>query len=143
MSTASPHDIVDSAPRYRGRPLIVAFGVDAVLVIIFAAIGRASHGEDLLGVWGTAWTFLLALVVGWAVAVAWRAPFAPLRTGVPVWAVTVAGGMVLRGLSGQGVQVAFVVVAGMVLLVFLVGWRVVASAVRRRQRAKASSASTP
>lgn len=111
---------------------MLALLADVVLVAVFAAIGRASHREDVLtGLWTTAWPFLLALALGWLIALAWRAPTAPVRTGLPVWAVTVAGGMILRGASGQGVQVAFVVVAAIVLAVFLVGWRLVRRLVRR------------
>ncbi len=112
------------------------FAVDAVLVVAFAAIGRASHDSGVLGDGGlglltTAWPFLVALVAGWIVSIAWRAPSAPLRTGVPVWAVTVTGGMLLRALSGQGTAVPFIVVATLTLLALLVGWRLVAAAVRR------------
>jgi type IV secretory pathway VirB2 component (pilin) len=39
--------------------------------------------------------------------------------------------MLLRALSGQGVAVAFVVVAGITLLLFLVGWRAIAALVAR------------
>lgn len=132
MTEQHPHDVVDAAPAYPAKPLIIAFALDAVLVVVFAAIGRASHDEDVLaGLWNTSWTFLLALVVAWGVSFAWRAPSAPVRTGLPVWAITVAGGMLLRALSGQGVQVAFVIVAASVLLVMLVGWRVIATLVRR------------
>lgn len=126
------HDIVDSEPAYPGRSLIVAFGLDAALVVIFAAIGRASHSEDvLLGLWTTAWPFLAALVLAWPITLAWRAPSAPARTGIPVWAITVAGGMALRALVGQGVQVAFVIVAATTLLILLVGWRLVWALIRR------------
>jgi hypothetical protein len=54
-----------------------------------------------------------------------------VRTGLPVWAVTLVAGMLLRALSGQGVQVAFVIVAGLTLLLFLVGWRAIAALVTR------------
>lgn len=132
-----PVPAVDTAPAYPAKPIIVAFLLDAVLVVVFATIGRASHSEDvLLGLWTTAWTFLLALVIGWAVTLAWRAPLAPVRTGLPVWAITVAGGMLLRALSGQGVQVAFVIVAAVVLLVMLVGWRLVAALILRSRRSR-------
>jgi hypothetical protein len=50
-----------------------------------------------------------------------------------VWAITVAGGMLLRGVSGQGVQLAFIIVAASVLLVFLVGWRLIAGLVSKRR----------
>ena len=117
----------------RPRPALIAVAValDAVLVVVFAATGRASHAENVLaGLWQTSWPFLAALAVGWAATLAWRAPLAPLRTGLGVWGVTVAGGMLLRWASGQGVQLAFVIVAASVLLVMLVGWRGIAALVR-------------
>jgi hypothetical protein len=111
---------------------LVALAVDAVLVVVFAAIGRASHDESVFpGLLGTAWPFLVALAAGWLLSLAWRAPSAPVRSGVPVWVVTVAGGMLLRAVSGQGVQLAFVIVATLVLLLFLVGWRALWALVQR------------
>jgi hypothetical protein len=115
----------------------IAIAIDVVLVVAFAAIGRASHesgvlGDDGLGLFTTAWPFVAALAVGWLVSLAWRRPFAPLRAGVPIWAVTVMGGMLLRMLSGQGTALPFVVVATLTLLLLLVGWRAVAIAVQRR-----------
>jgi hypothetical protein len=112
--------------------VILSFVVDAVLVVVFAAIGRASHGEAVLaGLFTTAWPFLVGLVVGWLATLAWRAPMRPVRTGIGVWAATVVVGMVLRAVSGQGVVVAFVIVAAVVLAAFLVGWRGIAALVRR------------
>ena len=46
---------------------------------------------------------------------------------------TVIGGMLLRAISGQGVQTAFVIVALIVLAVFLVGWRAVVALIIRRR----------
>lgn len=116
----------------RSRTVALALGLDAVLVIVFAAIGRVSHGEDaLLGLWTTAWPFLAALAVGWLLTRAWLAPAAPVRTGLGVWAITVAGGMLLRAASGQGTALAFIIVAAVTLLVLLVGWRLVAALVAR------------
>lgn len=117
----------------RPRPAVTAFAaaMDVLLVVVFAATGRASHAENVLaGLWQTSWPFLAALAVGWAVTFAWRAPLAPLRTGLGVWGVTVAGGMLLRWTSGQGMQLAFVIVAASVLLAMLVGWRGIAALVR-------------
>lgn len=109
-----------------------ALVLDAVLVVAFAAAGRASHDEDVLaGLVRTSWPFLAALVVGWLVARGWRAPAAPVRTGVIVWAVTVVVGMLLRLASDQGTALPFVVVATLVLGALLVGWRLVAALVRR------------
>lgn len=112
--------------------VIGSFALDAALVTAFAATGRASHDSDVLaGLWQTAWPFLAALAAGWAVTLAWRAPAAPVRTGLGVWAVTLIGGMLLRAASGQGTAVPFLVVATLVLLVALVGWRAIASGVAR------------
>ncbi len=110
--------------------------LDVVLVVAFAAAGRASHDSAILaGLWQTSWPFLVGLAIGWLVTRAWRAPAAPVRTGLGVWAATLLGGMVLRVASGQGVVVAFVIVAGLVLLAFLVGWRALAAGIRAlRQR---------
>jgi hypothetical protein len=130
--------------RHPLRTALLALGADVVLVVVFAAIGRASHGEAVLpGLFQTAWPFLAGLVLGWLISLAWRAPLAPLRTGLPVWAVAVAGGMMLRGVSGQGILLAFVIVASIVLLVFLVGWRAAARVVTRlvsRRRATVDAA---
>lgn len=118
------------------RPLVLALVVDAILIVVFAAIGRATHDGDVLGPAGsglatTAWPFLVAMLLGWVVSRGWRRPLAPVRTGLPVWAVTLVAGMLLRGLSGQGIAVAFVIVAGITLLLFLVGWRGIAALVTR------------
>ncbi|UIN32114.1 DUF3054 domain-containing protein [Microbacterium binotii] len=118
--------------RARGR-ILVAVVADVVLVLVFCAIGRASHDETPLpGLLVTAWPFLAALAVGWGISLAWRRPFAVLRTGVPVWGVTVAGGMLLRTLADQGTAPAFVVVASITLGALLVGWRAVVVTVLRR-----------
>ena len=129
-----------SSPRR--SPAAPALVVDAVLVIVFAAIGRATHDGDVLGPFGsglatTAWPFLVALVVGWLLSRAWRRPVALVRTGLPVWAVTVVLGMVLRAVSGQGVAVAFVIVAAITLALFLLGWRGVARLIGRGKRSAA------
>jgi hypothetical protein len=114
---------------------MLAVAADVVLVIAFAAIGRASHDSDVWsGLWQTAWPFLAGLGIGWLVMRAWRAPAAPVRTGLGVWAITVGGGMLLRWVSGQGTAIPFIIVASLTLLVALVGWRVIAAIVRRVRR---------
>lgn len=115
------------------RTVVVAAAIDVAAVVAFAAVGRASHESfDLVGVGATALPFLVALAVGWAASLAWRAPFGPLRTGVPVWLVTVAGGMLGRVLVGEGTAIAFVIVATLTLALLLVGWRGVARLIGRR-----------
>lgn len=121
------------------RTVALAFVADVLLVVVFAAIGRASHDEGILGTGGlgllqTSWPFVVALVAGWLVTRGWARPLAPLRTGLGVWATTVVLGMALRAVSGQGVAVAFVIVASVTLLVLLVGWRAVGALVARASR---------
>ena len=115
----------------------VAFAVDVLLVLVFAAVGRASHDEanPVLGALVTAWPFLVGTVVGWAVVRLLRKAW-PLEVGpgLTVWFATVLIGMVLRQSTGQGTAVSFVLVAALVLAVFLVGWRALATLVPRRTR---------
>jgi MFS-type transporter involved in bile tolerance (Atg22 family) len=98
--------------------------VDLLAIVIFALVGRASHAEraDLLGLATTAWPFLGGWLLGALAARIWRRP-AALSTGVIVWLGTLVGGMLLRVATHAGVQLSFVIVAGVVLAVFLVGWR--------------------
>jgi hypothetical protein len=112
------------------RP-VIAVGLDVVCVLLFVLIGRASHseGETLSGLARTAWPFLAGLLVGWAAVLASRRSGARPGAGVGIWLVTVAAGMVLRAVSGQGVAVVFVFVALVFLGLFMLGWRLVA---RRR-----------
>lgn len=117
--------------------------VDAVLVLIFAVIGRASHQEDPAGFLLTAWPFLVALLAGHALAALMgsgpRRPWS-LLWGVTVWVVTVAGGMLLRLVAGDTAQIPFIIVATIVLGVFLVGWRALAGLLRRRRKSEEADA---
>jgi hypothetical protein len=101
---------------------------DVCCVLAFVVIGRANHhaGESLAGVASTSWPFLAGLAVGEAAARGWRRPFALLPTGAGVWLGTVAIGQVLRVASGQGTELAFIVVSLLFLGLFLLGWRLAA-----------------
>ncbi|ANQ72132.1 DUF3054 domain-containing protein [Rhodococcus sp. 008] len=111
--------------------------IDAILVIIFCAIGRRTHEEAnaLAGLARTSWPFLTGLVIGWAATFAlYRDKFNAVLlvpTGVVVWLGAVVFGMILRVLSGQGTQFSFIVVATLVLGAFLLGWRALAPLVVR------------
>lgn len=107
--------------------------LDPAFVVLFAAVGRDTHGER--GAFGevmsTAAPFLIAVTAGWGVARVWRDP-AGIGAGAVVTAVTLAGGMVLRSLVfGEGTAPAFVVVAALVLAAFLLGWRLLAGVIGR------------
>jgi hypothetical protein len=109
--------------------------LDTCCVLAFVVIGRASHakGEAVAGVASTAWPFLSGMAIGWLLALAWHhSPAArgvavrqglAVRQGVVVWLATVAAGMALRVVAGQGTAIAFVAVALVFLGLFLLGWR--------------------
>ena len=123
-----------------GRAL-TALGIDVILVLVFAAVGRGSHGEDVIGgLADTAWPFLLGLLVGWLAGVGvLRNRFEarrPAPAGVLIWACTLGVGMLARVLTGQGTAPTFILVAGVVLAAFLIGWRVVGLFVDRRWRGR-------
>ncbi len=106
-----------------------ALGVlaDAGCVLAFVIIGRANHhdGVTVAGVASTAWPFLVGLAIGVVAGRTWRSPFSLVPAGVAVWAGTVVFGQVLRVVSGQGTDAAFVAVSAAFLGLFLLGWRVV------------------
>ena len=126
--------------------LVRAAVADAACVLVFVVIGRASHGHGVTvaGVASTAWPFLAGLAAGWLAARAWPRPARLWPSGIAAWLGTVAVGMVLRVLAGQGTAPAFVVVALVFLGLFLLGWRLLArfvpvSRVSRVSRSKETS----
>jgi hypothetical protein len=106
----------------------LALVTDVVMVLAFVIIGRASHhvAGGLAGLLGTAWPFLTGLAAGELAVRAWRRPAALAPTGIVVWLSTVALGMTLRVIAGQGTAVAFIVVALAFLGLFVLGWRLAA-----------------
>ena len=118
--------MISSNSRFSKRTALAA-AVDVGCVLVFCAVGRRSHAEGvtLSGLAETAWPFLTGTAIGWLLARAWRRPTTLAPTGLIVWIATVAVGMVLRKLSGQGVAVSFIVVASTVTALLLLGWRLV------------------
>lgn len=108
------------------RRTSLALAADALLVIVFAAIGRAEHerGNAVVGALETAWPFLVGTAIGWLlVTQLGRRMALDLGPGITVWLSTVIFGMVLRQIAGEGTALSFIVVATLVLAVFLLGWR--------------------
>ncbi|MEO7124246.1 MAG: DUF3054 domain-containing protein [Lacisediminihabitans sp.] len=122
-----------TAPRASASTVALSAALDVVLVLVFVTIGRQSHDEGitLMGTLVTAWPFLVALAIGWLISRAWRRPLGILSPGVIIWAWTIIFAMGLRIASGQGVALAFVIVATVTLALFLVGWRALAAGFRR------------
>ena len=114
------------------RITLLAAAADAVAVVVFAAVGRLSHGEpdDLLGLVGTAAPFAIGLVVAWATPVVRRDP-AAWRAGLVAVVCTAGIGLLLRaGFMGR-LPLSFAVVATLSLAVLLLGWRGLAALVSR------------
>ena len=134
-SRGSPSDRrpVVASNRASRMPAGVGLALDAAFVLVFAAVGRASHeeGNVLAGVLGTAWPFLVGTAVAWAAVrlLSHRWPL-DVGPGLSVVVGTVAVGMLLRALTGQGTAWSFVLVATLVLAVLLLGWRLLAARVR-------------
>ena len=109
---------------------------DAVAVLAFTLIGIASHDGSLVAAFGrVVWPFALAAAVGWAWTRAWQDPARVWPTGVLIWFTTVVGGLLLRGISGQGLAWSFALVTALFLALTMLGWRAVVADLRRRAQA--------
>ncbi|WP_433787224.1 DUF3054 domain-containing protein [Actinomycetospora sp. CA-101289] len=117
------------------RPALLL--LDLIAVLAFAAIGRASHAEDVAGTLVTAAPFAAGAVVGVLVARAWRDPVA-WRSGLLVWAGAVVVGLALRALVTGRLPLSFAVVATVALGVLVLGWRAVAHLVAASARRRVS-----
>ncbi|MGA3352035.1 MAG: DUF3054 domain-containing protein [Acidimicrobiales bacterium] len=113
---------------------------DLVAVFVFVGIGRAvhSHGLGLAGLVSTAWPFVAGLAAGWLALSTWRRDPSSLLGGSVVLGSTVALGMALRVVSGQGTAAAFILVALAFLGATMLGWRVASAFVRPRRPARRS-----
>lgn len=115
----------------------LAAGLDTFFVVLFVAIGRREHDQDsaIAGLVATAAPFLIALAIAWLALRAWRRP-TDWRTGVGIWAIVIAGGMVVRNVVfDDGTATSFVIVATLFLGLFLVGWRTAYGLIQRRMGA--------
>jgi Protein of unknown function (DUF3054) len=113
--------------------------IDLVIVLVFVGIGRSvhDHGVNLAGLVSTAWPFVTGLAAGWLLVTTTKRSGASPIDGALVCATTVALGMVLRVVSGQGTAVAFIAVALGFLGLLMVGWRVLAQNLWRLKRSGA------
>ena len=87
--------------------------IDFLVVALFVGIGRANHhhGDSVSGIMSTSWPFAVGLGIGWLIVLARHQNGISLGAGVEVWLATVAAGMILRVVAGQGTAFAFIVVA--------------------------------
>ena len=102
---------------------LLAAAADAVAVVVFAAVGRLSHGEadDLLGL-SPPRPRSGRLVAAWATPAVRREP-AGRRAGAVVVVCTAGIGLLLRaGFLGR-LPLSFALVATVSLAVLMLGWR--------------------
>jgi hypothetical protein len=108
--------------------------VDVLVLLLFVVIGRANHHHalSLSGMASTTWPFAVGLGVGWLIVLARHQRGVSLAAGVEVWIATVALGMILRVIAGQGTAFAFILVALGFLGALLLGLRLLYGALTRR-----------
>ena len=111
---------------------VVPIVLDVLAVLVFAFVGRLSHGLEIVGVLGTAWPFLLACLAAWAAIRVLGWPGVDARGAALIWATTLGGGIALRLLSGETAAPTFILVSAMFLGLALAGWRLIAFQLRRR-----------
>jgi hypothetical protein len=87
--------------------------VDFLVVLLFVGIGRSNHHHvvNLSGMVSTTWPFAVGLAVGWLLVFLRHQRGVSLGAGVEVWLSTVAVGMIVRVIAGQGTAFAFILVA--------------------------------
>lgn len=107
------------------RRAALAFVIDLIVIVVFVAVGRRNHDEDLsiAGYTGAVAPFVLALAATWMAGRLWRDPWS-LRSGVIVWIGTISLGMVVRRfVFDDGTATAFIIVAAVFVGAFANGWR--------------------
>ncbi|MFF0990707.1 DUF3054 domain-containing protein [Kocuria nitroreducens] len=130
MQTSAPSTALPEERTTGSGPWGPALIVDVLLVLLFAGLGRSTHALDATGLLVTAWPFLAGLLLGWLVWRVRRTPFDVWPRGAALWVTTVAVGMGLRLVVGEGTAPSFVLVTLAVLGVFLLGPRALVSALR-------------
>jgi Protein of unknown function (DUF3054) len=115
------------------RIAALALAADVVAVVVFAAIGRSSHGEsgDILGLIGTAAPFLIGLGAAWATPIVRSEPTRWVAGGVALAGTVVVGLMVRAGFTGWP-PLIFTVITLVSLAVLMLGWRALSHVVANR-----------
>lgn len=132
-------------PTKSPQSAAAAATIDVAAIVFFVILGRSSHHESgsfVVSTLKVATPFLASLAAGWFATRAWRYPTSP-STGVGIWLVTAAGGMLARRfVLSRSTAFAFVIVGSVFTLFFLVGWRFLAEwiiARRPTDRAKGTT----
>jgi hypothetical protein len=119
------------------RPWL-ALAADVGCVLLFVVLGRRSHDEanSVVSALNVAAPFLIGLAVGWVLSPHVRRQARSIRAGLDVWVATVVVGVLLRWFAwDRSTAFTFVLVAAAFLGLFLLGWRVAATASSPSRRA--------
>lgn len=101
---------------------------DTAVLAAFVLLGRAEHdsGSSLAGYITTLAPFIIGLVIAWLAVGEVRSQPLAVRSGLIVWACALLIGLVLRRVVfGDGIALAFIIVAAAFTGFGLNGWRAV------------------
>jgi hypothetical protein len=132
-----------AAPARGWRQLALLVAGDTLAFLVFATLGRRSHGQEagleaLLATLGTAAPFVLgwllvAPFVGAYRSTLWGRPAPMARRTALAWLGAWPLGLVLRALIVQRpIPLSFALVVGITNTLLLLGWRVVLALLTRR-----------
>ncbi|MGO2052339.1 DUF3054 domain-containing protein [Arthrobacter sp. MYb229] len=109
-------------------------GIDLVLIVLFALLGRREHEHALSisGILMTALPFLIAYLIMTLISRPWVTINRLWPTGVLVWLGTVALGLALRVAMNSTAALPFIIVTVLALGLFLMGRRLVCKLVALR-----------
>lgn len=133
-STTEPVGPTSATAGLSTRNAIIA---DVIAVLVFALLARIAHNSDDLplsftGWLDTTWPFLIGVALVWGLLVAGRIHPAP-GSGWVIVGVTWVVGMLFWALRHSEIpHWSFMIVAAVMLIVMLIGWRVVISRVTAR-----------
>ncbi|MDO5453881.1 MAG: DUF3054 domain-containing protein [Corynebacterium sp.] len=113
---------------------------DVVAIAVFALLARMAHQSDdmpfTFGGWlSTLWPFLIGVAVAWVVIAAAKWDGAKLHpAGWVAWLIVVVVGLSIWGIRNQAFpHWSFIIVASVMSVILMLGWRAVAKAVTRRR----------
>nr|WP_255567805.1 DUF3054 domain-containing protein [Corynebacterium sp. TAE3-ERU16] len=107
-------------------------------ILLFALLARLAHRGDGLefsisGWLATAWPFLVGVLVAYGIlSVKHRRPLPVNPGGITVWLITLVTGLAAWGMSHAAIpHWSFMIVAGLMSGLLLLGWRVFGKVARR------------
>lgn len=118
----------------KSRIDLPAVAGDIAAIGIFALLARIAHRSEemplTVGGWlSTTWPFALGVLLGWAVVLLTGKDGRRLGGGVMIWLITVIVGLSIWGVKhGQAPHWSFMIVAGSMSALLMLGWRGVVKA---------------